>query len=503
MTNKEILINIMFAGSFTTNNIGHEIINLYKADNGKFYIYITPYGYVCNTRKNKIKTILLAKSTSANKIEIIAKIDNPKRLISTLANPSKNKSAAEDKNYCTIINEYKKWEKECRIKIKNSKGKIEIDELIKQLKTIENNNIEDNIKYIIQENYIQRFKQKIIKHVEQLKEIYEKNITYNNVPLCEIFSNNFRDEDAIYFGFEAKNIKKPTQPIFFQYDCKNTKEITTFNNRTESNNSNEIIYNFSNVKINNQSRSLYLYQDIKNFKEFVNAIDNESYYSDKTTAFKNAVYKKPKPSLISIMGKQYDELAYSNMFAYFLQDKELFKKFAKKVFNTDLKDLEKLEIRREYENIDLLFITDNHVFVVENKIKSNINGVRYDPYTGDYSNQLIKYYNIIEKNYKTQNRHYYIFKPDYNNISIDNLKSCLSSDTTNTSSKIKEILDNYNIINYSKLFKVLNKERKNKGKMYKDFVNALKLHKCPYNNITEIDMEYKFRKAIHEAKKRT
>lgn len=139
----------------------------------------------------------------------------------------------------------------------------------------------------------------------------------------------------------------------------------------------------------------------------------------------------------------------------------------------------------------------------ENKIKSNINGVRYDPYTGDYSNQLIKYYNIIEKNYKTQNRHYYIFKPDYNNISIDNLKSCLSSDTTNTSSKIKEILDNYNIINYSKLFKVLNKERKNKGKMYKDFVNALKLHKCPYNNITEIDMEYKFRKAIHEAKKRT
>lgn len=57
MTNKEILINIMFAGSFTTNNIGHEIINLYKADNGKFYILFLISNYFNKPNGFKIPTI--------------------------------------------------------------------------------------------------------------------------------------------------------------------------------------------------------------------------------------------------------------------------------------------------------------------------------------------------------------------------------------------------------------------------------------------------------------
>ena len=39
---KEILINQMYAGGFLEvgNNIGHEVINLFKADDGKNYVYV-------------------------------------------------------------------------------------------------------------------------------------------------------------------------------------------------------------------------------------------------------------------------------------------------------------------------------------------------------------------------------------------------------------------------------------------------------------------------------
>ena len=62
-----ILINKMYTGSYLDdndgNNIGHEIINFFKADDGNNYIYITPYGKANNG--DNIKYILL---TDAKKI---------------------------------------------------------------------------------------------------------------------------------------------------------------------------------------------------------------------------------------------------------------------------------------------------------------------------------------------------------------------------------------------------------------------------------------------------
>ncbi|MCR4665134.1 MAG: PD-(D/E)XK nuclease family protein [Paludibacteraceae bacterium] len=39
-----IVLNRMFAGKYLSNHIGHEIINMFKSDNGHNYIYIQPYG---------------------------------------------------------------------------------------------------------------------------------------------------------------------------------------------------------------------------------------------------------------------------------------------------------------------------------------------------------------------------------------------------------------------------------------------------------------------------
>ena len=79
--NGVILINRMCTGTYTINNIGHEIINYFKANDGMVYIYISPYGSMSSKHDNKIDTILLTSSLSNHKIEIIAKIDNPKQEI--------------------------------------------------------------------------------------------------------------------------------------------------------------------------------------------------------------------------------------------------------------------------------------------------------------------------------------------------------------------------------------------------------------------------------------
>ena len=73
---KEILLNIMYTGTYLENenaNIGHEIINLFKADNGNNYIYVLPYGSMSKKHNDKIKTILLVRRCNSKIIEILAK----------------------------------------------------------------------------------------------------------------------------------------------------------------------------------------------------------------------------------------------------------------------------------------------------------------------------------------------------------------------------------------------------------------------------------------------
>lgn len=70
---KTILITKMYVGNYLNEgeNIGHEIINLFKDDRGRNYIYITPYGVVNNI--NNIETVLMIGKTENGVTEIIAK----------------------------------------------------------------------------------------------------------------------------------------------------------------------------------------------------------------------------------------------------------------------------------------------------------------------------------------------------------------------------------------------------------------------------------------------
>lgn len=70
-----ILINKMCTGSYTVSNVGHEIINYFKDDNGDNYIYILPYGGMAKEKDDRIDTIILTSSLSNNRVEILAVIE--------------------------------------------------------------------------------------------------------------------------------------------------------------------------------------------------------------------------------------------------------------------------------------------------------------------------------------------------------------------------------------------------------------------------------------------
>lgn len=74
---REIIINKMYVGGYLLegDNIGHEIINLYKADDGKNYIYLNSQGTIdLSHGKNRITVLMVRKfATKINKV--LAKAD--------------------------------------------------------------------------------------------------------------------------------------------------------------------------------------------------------------------------------------------------------------------------------------------------------------------------------------------------------------------------------------------------------------------------------------------
>ncbi len=57
----EIIINRLFSGDYLTDNVGHEVINLYKDDNGRHYLYVQPYGTYSIEHFEKIEYMLMVR----------------------------------------------------------------------------------------------------------------------------------------------------------------------------------------------------------------------------------------------------------------------------------------------------------------------------------------------------------------------------------------------------------------------------------------------------------
>ena len=201
--------------------------------------------------------------------------------------------------------------------------------------------------------------------------------------------------------------------------------------------------------------------------------------------------KDPYFNFLKIIKQEDNELAFSNMLAYFFNmNREAFSRFAREVLSLEMQT--DFTIEREKRNIDLLITDKNNVIAIENKIKSNINGIndRHNIYSDQVQSQLKKYYLFVtfDDEYRNKTASCFIFSPNYNRIDLSKF-SCG---------------EKYTIIYYREIYNffVENRSLYDGVPYFDDFINALYKHTKDYDNDLEEEMQRRFLNTIYNAKKR-
>lgn len=311
----------------------------------------------------------------------------------------------------------------------------------------------------------------------QLKYIKDNDIKYGGVFLNKLYSQNPEDTaQKVYITFKAEKITKPKQPIYI-YTKENPKVILEG-------------AKFK-IKIDNfarQSLRQFIFSEKSNdaYAELKDIVTNENLWDEKASMVSSFEKSKHQRSFLQIIGKEYDELAYSNFFAYiFRANPEAFCTFAKEILH--LKISSNIKVSREYKNIDLLIHDKKNTIVIENKIRSGINGCQKKAVSEEeFSSQLNKYVEEIEKDARfSKKKHYFfIFTPDYNQPNMEKYKEG----------------DKYKVITYSELYKWFSKnehEYIDKSiSYYEEFLAALGIHKEPVDNFQERELFERFSNVI-------
>ena len=398
-----IILNRMYAGSYLDEHIGHEVINLFKDDNGSNYIYINQKGDINKKSNDSVEAVLLVKYVEKGVLEVVAKAEDLQQVY------------------------YKK------------------------------NNFDEEIK-------------------DQIEYIKEHHITYGNVLLSDIYQNG---NTELLITFKTNKLRTVKKPVFLIED--ESKRYKYENH-----------YFLPEKHFSTQSLKMYYFENEfpQDYYVFRKLLNDSTMWNKENTTRKidlDEIYTyESHEGFLSVIKKEDDELVMSNLFSYiFNHKKDVFRDFVKEVLGiNDFKI--NYNIAREKDNIDLLIENEDSVIIIENKIKSKINGVKSES-SGKIESQLSKYVKKAYGEYKHEKLNFYIFAPDYNQINLD----------------IYECGDEYKIINYSKIYDFY---FKNAGRMlnikyFKEFLDAIYIHTMTTDNTNFEKMKKQFIDNILELKK--
>ena len=310
------------------------------------------------------------------------------------------------------------------------------------------------------------------------------NIRYGGVTPEQIFrSNTYHGGDDVFSGivsYKANVVKMPLSRLF----------ITLDNGFNLSSWPGSILLNSTKRVIIPQGMRMYYSEqsDPEAYSQLHALISNESLWqsadvmgqliSDRSIVFEN-------PPFLEVIGKEDDELVFSNLLAYYFNyNHNAFIKFAA---SNDLLSIPNMEndfevVRETNFNIDLWIESKKHVIVIENKIKSGINGI-----DKAYGSQLEKY-RVLAQEYATQynkEAHYYVLAPDYNVLNLS------SYDPDNL----------YRIIPYSAVFAffISNASAYISDRFFPDFLRGLERHTMTASELNFKTMKTRFLRRISQA----
>lgn len=439
-----IIINNTYAGNygFDKNNLPHEMINFFRADDLNFYVYITPYG-VLNDRikKDDIKGILFVRSVGNGLVEVLAKAE--------IGNKSEFYTEG-----LQLFGENKEEPKKSR-----------------------------SIKSIYCEKGTNR-KEKLKETKNKLSSVAQ-TVKYGDVSLSTIHKGNVRDNE-IFLSLKVDKICLPKKTFYLGY--KNSNQYVISDDIFIINEGDNEI----GKKINNQSMLSYYYNTGKtttSYKKLEGIIGNQKLWKDETqtpTFDSNNIsdYYSDFDNFFKVTRQEDNEVMFSNMFYYyFIEYPDLLNNFVDEVLNNHLDASNKITIskeaivEREKERMDIRIVDDNFHIIIENKIKSGINGMHkekgdedFDKHNGKYISQLSVYYQKAEeKNQKDKKQRIilpFIFVPNYSIVNKSYLDKFYLG-------------DKYKIIYYSEIRDFFKKYINNfpvKPNYIDDFIKALKKH---------------------------
>ncbi len=394
-----ILINKMYTGSYLSNsNTGHETINFLKADDGSKYIYITPYGDY-NNRDYKIKYVLLTGPQINKQYQIIAMVEVE----------DNDKYQDNDYSYHNLL-----------IKLKGEK------------KNLKDNLISYNKKLKIHERQAQ-------------------NLKYGGQYLYDIFKDNKGNDTAIYATFKVNNIYIPKEDIIVRLND-DEKGIYIKGKKKFS----------INLTLGQRGIKYIEDNDYKNLKKYLelsklSKLWDSPYNTPKAVSTEDSSNNNDNFSFINLIHGENNEYAYSSMLAYYFALESNGRLLFQEFFNDKFPDnnIEFINVFQEHylpnrSRPDIVFEgkNENGQVIIENKIKSGING-----------KQLTKYKKGL------------IFVPNYNENLIKNNPEFINNNSNFKIITYRELLD---FFEDSKISNYLEK-KPNAKKYFEDFKSALRI----------------------------
>lgn len=443
-----IVLNRMYVGDYLTNNLGHEVINMFQADNGGNYIYLNSTGDFVNAHKGQVRYMLFVKYYGIGEVEVIG-----------MATGLRDIYDADTK----FVGKY------------------------------------DSVNQIIFD-------------AQQAFAKSEGGITYGGVPIFKIFGQSEQQSVFITYKAQKVYVPKSGVRLFLRFHLADPSKCPTHADndivvmlkgyQQAKASLKQYIYREGTYKgdISKENIDLKkkdytqirekLIDDMSLWVESTNKVDNEKLHE----------IVRRKVSLFDICQIQNSENLFSNALEYFITRKEydklwndFFGKFDIELgdnFSVTREESAKIEDEKSDKKntgrIDLMIRTPKAIIVIENKIKSDINSIDGD---GDGA-QLRRYYDYAEhlaRNKNTQDagkkRHYIVLSPKYNVPEV----------------KDKQMRKKYIFVTYKDLYDFL---EKNKSVFEHDanfvaFFEAMKRH--TYENVNDYlyyDMQEKFFRRI-------
>lgn len=246
----------------------------------------------------------------------------------------------------------------------------------------------------------------------------------------------------------------------------------------------DTVVSLSEVKLG-QGLKTYIAEEDVDYAKLSDVVNDSSLWGDEMPQ----VIAASAPSELSYMDicqRSYDELAYSNAMAYFAKK---YPEIAFKLLDqlTNIKDNYHRDfvVRREENHIDLLFFNSGHLVIVENKIKSELNGIEKDDKGVIVKTQLDDYYEAakeIKERYKINCTKPYLFiiAPDYSTLKHYSLAH------PNPFTKHLRIGEHFDLVFYSEIYNFLlpylKKAPYSKDSLFVQFVKSLERHTHPYDD---------------------